>query len=313
MFNRNYQLIEFAYYITPDGVQYPLFGGRRALMSWQAAGMPPITYLQDRGPFQNGVTVRDFRLDARIINLQLYERGCLRDDFWCNEAEMINALRPNRSSVVAAGTLLFIRPDNVEIEIGARILEGPAGNWDGESSLSTADLRESVRFFCEDPIWRLPTALTETFTSTITGACLDTCLDTCLANDYIATTTTINYPGTWEGDQITIVITGPMTSPEIINNTTGQSIQLDYIVASGETVTITILPNTVTVLNDLGVNLIGTVSSDSDLATFALATVGDLTASGDNSITVVGAAVEEGVSQVTFTYYVRHISAFAPC
>lgn len=310
--NQQSHLIEFAYYISPDNVQYPLFGGKRVLMSWQALGMPDINHLHDRGPFQNGVTVRDFRLDPRLINLQLFERGCKRNDFWCNEAALIDSIRPNRSSVGDAGTLLFIRPDLTEIEIGARILQGPTGNWDGTGSLKAYDMRESLRFFCEDPVWRLPTALTETFSSSITPACLDTCLDTCLANDFIAETTAIAYNGTWEGDQITIAITGPMTSPEIINNTTGQSILLNYIVSNGETVTVAILPNQVTVTNNFGVNLIGTVDSTSDLSTFGLVTAGDLSATGSNSITVIGTGVD-GSSEVTFTYFVRHISAFVPC
>jgi hypothetical protein len=312
IFDRHTGLMEFAYYISPDGVQYPLFGGKRVLMSWQALGMPPINYLQDRGPFQNGVTVRDFRLEPRLINLQLFERGCKRNDFWCHEAALIDSIRSNRSSIGDGGTLLFIRPDLTEIEIGSRILQGPTGDWDGTGSLSAYDMRESLRFFCEDPVWRLPTALTETFSATITGACLDTCLDTCIANDFIAETTIIPYTGTWEGDQITIAITGPMTSPEIINNTTGQSILLNYIVSSGETVTITILPNSVTVTNNLGVNLIGTVSSTSDLSTFSLVTAGNLTSTGNNSITVIGTGIDVS-SEVTFTYFVRHISAFVPC
>jgi hypothetical protein len=158
----------------------------------------------------------------------------------------------------------------------------------------------------------LPTALTETFGGSITPACLDTCLDTCLANDFIGETTTITYTGTWEGDQITIVITGPMTLPEIINNTTGQSILLDYIVAVGEIVTITILPNSVTVTNNFGTNLIGTVASTSSLSTFSLVTAGDLTATGSNSISVIGSLTDSS-SEVIFTYFVRHISAFVPC
>lgn len=306
-------LIEFAYYVTPDSVLYPLFGGTRVLMNWQDIGMAPINYLQDRGPFQNGVTVRDFRLDPRVVTLEQYERGCKRDDFYCNEASLVAAIRPNRSSTGVGGKLLFIRPDYTEVEIGARILEGPSGSWDGQGSLSPPDYREQLRFFCEDPVWRLPTSTTVTFVLTETAVCLDTCLPLGLALASFAETTSIPYAGTWEGDQIDIVITGPLQDPEIVNNTTGQSIKLDYNLSSGETVTISILPNIVTVTNNDGINLIGTVTNLSDLVTFALVTIGDLTATGTNSISVFGSFGTIGTSQITFTYYTRYISAFVPC
>ena len=82
---------------------------------------------------------------------------------------------------------------------------------------------------------------------------------------------------------------------------------------SGETVTITILPNIVTVENGDGINLIGTITDLSDLVTFALTTIGDLTTTGVNAITVTGDGGVIGTSQVVFTYFTRHISAFAPC
>ncbi len=313
IFDIGTHLIEFAYYITPDNVQYSLFGGKRVLMSWRDIGMPPINYIQDRGPFQHGVTVRDFRLNPRVITLEQFERGCERIDFYCHLANLIAAIRPNRSSTVKGGKLLFIRPDNVEVEIGARILEGPTGDWDGEGSILPSDYREQLRFFCEDPVWRLPTSASVTFSLSTSGSCLDDCLDFCLDNISLIGSSSIAYSGTWEGDQIDIVITGPLSTPIITNETTGQSIVLNYQIATGEIVTISIQPNLVTVTNNLGVNLIGTVDNISDLVTFSLVTIGNQTSTGVNTISVIGTNGTGGVTQVTFTYFTRHISAFAPC
>ena len=184
IFAPNTTVIEHAYYIAPDSVatnavesaQYPLFGGHRVLLSWQDIGMAPINYLQDRGPFQHGVSVRDFRLNPRIVTIQLYDRGCERLDFWCNEAELIQKIRPNRSSLIEAGRLLLVRPDNAQIEIDARVLEGPTGNWDGTGGTVYADFREEIRFFCGDPVWRVPASASNTFTLTATAACLSSCL-----------------------------------------------------------------------------------------------------------------------------------------
>jgi len=317
---QNNNLIEYAYYIAPDStatngvqsVQYPLFGGSRVLLEWQDVGMPNINYIQDQGPFQNGVTVRDFRLQPRIITLTLYERGLKRNDFYKNEADIINKIRPNRSSTQAPGRLLLIQPDNTEIEINARILEGPSGNWDGQGGIIPSDFREELRFFCADPVWRLTNATNITFEPETGDSCLDTCLDTCLVPALIAESQTIAYTGTWDGDQITITITGPLALPQINNNTTGKTIALNYTVSAGETVTITILPETATIVNNLGVNLLGVADNLSDLTTFVLATEGDLTPDGNNSIGAFGTDATVGTSQIVFSYFTRHISAFTP-
>jgi len=305
-------LIEFAYYIAPDDTEYPLFGGKRALMGWQNIGMPEIQHITDRGPFQHGETVRDYRFQPRIINLDIYERGCERDDFYCNEASLVDALRPNRSATAAAGRLLFVRPDNVEIEILAHILRGPSGDWGGGSNLSSFDLREPIRFLCPDPIFRLPTQVSTSFSVVAGAACLSMCVPFSLSDTQINSTTTITYTGTWDGDVLTIVITGPLTAPTITNTTTGKEIALNYSISTGEAVTISITPEEVTVTNNSGANLIGTVVSVSNLVSFALATVSETTSTGANLIRVTGSGVSDNTS-IVLSYYIRHLSAFAPC
>lgn len=313
MLEKNTHIIEFAYYTSPDGTQLALFGGKRVILGWQDIGMPQLNYLTSRGPFQHGVTVRDFRLEPRVINITLYEKGCERQDFWCNEANLVSILRPNRSSTVQPGILLLVRPDNVEIEIPVHILEGPSGSWDGQGTLHVEDLQETLRFFCPDPVWRLPTQGTTSFTITADDSCLDNCLPFCLDGSLINASSVIAYLGTWDGDTLTIAITGPLLSPIIKNATTNQEIKFNYNIASGETVTISISPNLTTVTNNFGTNLIGTIDNISDLVTFFLATISDLTTTGNNTITVIGAGGVTGTTNITISYFIRHISAFVPC
>ena len=303
-------IAEFVYYVDPNGVEYPLFGGRRVLMSWRDFGNPPINYLSDKGPNQHGVTVRDYRFIERTITLREYERGCLRLDWWCHEGKLIDAMRPNRSSTAQPGKILVILPDSTSREIKARLTRGPDGNWNGEGSQAPTDLRENLTFFCGDPFWRDTTQLTSTFTLSPASSCLPTCLSTCLGgSNVINSTTDIVYTGTWNGDQITITLTGPMESPIITNETTNQEIKFNYTIAAGETVTVEIQPDLVTVVNNSGTNLIGTIDNISDLVTFFIATESDLTSDGTNTIRVV-ASESSTATTVILAYYTRHLSAF---
>jgi len=308
----NNLLVEHVYFITPDSVQYPIFGGARAIMSWRNFGMPDINYLSDKGPNQHGITVRDYRARERTITIRQFERGCRRIDWWYHEAELIDHLRPNRSSTAAAGKLLVIMPDNTEREIPARILRGPGGEWDGSSSLRAQDMDESYQFLCEDPFWRNPTQQSITFTIALINSCLDTCLPICLGENIINQTTDITYTGTWDGDQIDIVYTGPMNNPILTNETTGKEIKLNYNISSGEQVTISISPLSTKITNNSGTDLIGVVDSVSDLVTFFLATESDLTSDGTNTIRVFASNGESGVSGIVLRYYIRDISVFTP-
>ncbi len=87
---------------------------------------------------------------------------------------------------------------------------------------------------------------------------------------FINLTQNINYLGTWR-TYPTITIRGPVQNPRIDNLTTGEKIELEHFVDAARTVTITLTPETKTIEDDLGTNLLGRVTSDSDLATFHIA------------------------------------------
>lgn len=261
------QEIELAYYISPDGVEYPLFGGKqRVLMSFDGLGMPDINYITDSGPFINGARVRDFRLSERVIDFFLRERGCSRDERWNNIGDLIATIRMNRGG---AGRILVVLPDGTQREIDAWIQDGPSGRYDASGALSPYDLAESLRFLAPYPIWRDPDAENESITIMAAGSCLDTCLPTCLGDGAINPYITITYPGTFE-TYPTIFIFGPAVNPIIRNMITDKEIDLKYSVAAGEIVTIDLTPYQATITNNFGTDLIGTASDLDSLGTFAI-------------------------------------------
>jgi hypothetical protein len=113
------------------------------------------------------------------------------------------------------------------------------------------------------------------------------------------------YTGTWQTFPL-IYITGPMQGPVIRNLSTGEYIALDYSVSGGEVVTITLDYGNKTVTNNFGVNLIGIVTSDSDLATFHIAPAPEAV-HGENIIRVIGGGAIIGVTKVELWYYTRYI------
>lgn len=294
-------LIEFCYYITPDGVQYPLFGGKRALMGWTAFGLPPLHYIKDRGPFQHGSTVRDYRLDDRVIDLKPFEAGCERQDYWDHQGALLDAIRPNRGG---PGRLLVILPDFTEREIFVRILEGPNGDYDAADSLLPIDMRESLRFEAADPVWRDPNQQPLTAIVNPASACLPFCLPNCIVGSNINADYGAYYYGTWLTYPI-IYIHGPIKKPLIANLTTGETIQLDYDVADGETVTIFLSQNIDTVTSSTGANLIGTVINPSDLATFHLE-VDPIALGGYNLLHIEGTGADANTS-IVITYYTNYL------
>jgi hypothetical protein len=306
-------IAEYVYYLTPDGQQYALFGRQRVLLRWENFGMPNIDYITEQGPFQHGETVRDFRLRPRFVTLELYESGCVREDWYCYEGRMINALRPNRHSQRYPGGLLLVLRDGTQRTIPAFINRGPDGSWDGTGTRPGSDLQETMQFYCPDPVWEDHVDYSVEAALGVSDSCLGSlCLPACIGSSIINEDFDIAYGGTWEGDKLSIAIVGPIANPTITNNTTGRQIRLSYEVSNGETVTIAVLPNRATVLNNSEQNLIGTVDNLSDLHNFNLAAEGDLTADGVNQINISGANGVQNISSIQVTYRTRFIGAFDP-
>ena len=95
------QIQEFHQLISAAGV-YDLHTASkhgRWVMSSQGWGMPPIDWIIKTSPFQHGATVKDYRLQPRIIQLLVEQNFCSRDAYWAGRSALIDAMRPNRTSL----------------------------------------------------------------------------------------------------------------------------------------------------------------------------------------------------------------------
>jgi len=292
-------------------------GRKRRVISFTGMGMPVITYIKQKGPEQHGSTILDFRLGERLIQYSIINaKACGRTEYWQQRNSTINLLRPNRQAVndFQLGRLRKIWPDGTIRDIDGLIQRGPLFVARKPHRTNEATITETLRFLCPDPTFYDPEQQTVTWTvETFDGLMfyspaqadhLIFPLNAIFATDVLSGTTAITYTGDWFGYP-TIVIEGPISSPKIENVELGIHIQLDYVVAVGETITITTSYGNKTITNQLGVNLIGTRTRNSNM-NFYLAPDPTVT-DGINTLRVSGANADPDITSITLTYYRRYI------
>lgn len=311
------------YYESPDDKRYYFDGKMREHSN---IGMTPVKFIEDFGPQQNGTTIRDWRLNPRTIQLDIFEQGdscCLtRGELL---AELIDIIRPNRgASRDVPGWLRFFNDATVLMEIPVFILQGLTGDFNYGGAVGRHQILETIQFYAADPIWREVEKQSILTTFEQTESCLPACVSFaysaigelpenvfCLTlAESILSAINVNYTGTWDGDQIDITLVGPMTNPVITNLTQGTRIELVYTIPVGDSVTITIRPEYVTVLDNHGRNLIGSISNISDLVDFVFLCPGEVTPTGLNIISVFAFNPDYDETQILIEYWTRHISAY---
>lgn len=298
-------------YIAPDSRVHEFVTPHdpgRFVIGFSGAGMPPFDYVTQRSPFQHGETVKDFFARPRVMQLLTRENFCDRDGWWNGRTTLLDDLRPNRqltSTGSTPGVLRFVRTDGSVRDIEVFIEEGPrfepasAGTWDEWS------FQEVLRFIAHNPIFFDPTQATLTFAIVLdSDLVFPITFPITFGSGEVDLTSNITYLGSWEEFPI-IAITGPLEDVRIDNLTTGEFIALDADVSAGRTVTIDLRPGFKTVTDDLGNNLIGIVSADSDLGTFHIAPDPEAT-NGINAMRLQGQH-PTGATSVVISFFTRFV------
>lgn len=330
-------ILEFTQYIAPDGAIYHFETSDKFLMTETGLGMPPIDYITQRGPFQHGETVLDYRLRPRVVQLVHRRNTCSRDEYWEARADILNLLRPNRSAYgsISTGVLRKILADGTQRDLNVMIEQGPEFAPRSLEQWDEYGIYETLRFIAHDPIFYDPEVQSVAFTvaeqnelvfyNAITGASAlsinfrrsydpsvsdvppptDLGRGLVFAYGIINQSISITYVGTWLAYP-TLVITGPLSGGTITNAATGEKLHFNYDVADGETVTVNLNYGEKSVTNQNGRNLIHTLTYDSDLSTFHLAPAPEVTG-GVNTLNIFGANVLAGRTSITVQYNTRYI------
>lgn len=310
------------YYESPDGIKYYFWD---MLQSHSNIGMEPLKFIEDYGPNQHGSTIRGWRVNPRTITLEFFKEG----QACCDTrgellARLADSMRPNRGYTPSTtGWLRFVNDNEIMMEIPSIYIKGITGDYSYSGNVGRKQVQDNIQFYCADPIWReqkkhLISAGVSTVEACLGEICLASDisyirtdgLDNCLsASSFFIHQLDVIYTGTWDADQIDIRMMGPMTNPTITNLTLNTKIELEYIIPSGNYVDITIRPEYVTVFDNNGNNLIGSITSISDLVDFVLKTPGSITPSGLNQL-VISAVDSSSQSEIRIGYWTRHISAY---
>ncbi len=258
--------------------------------------------------------MKDFFLQPREIQLLIRQGFINRRAWWAGRAALLDEIRPNRQATPSAsvpGQLRLVQTDGTTRELDVFIQEGPRfeprvpEQWDEHA------FQEALRFIAHNPIAFDPSQVTVGFTIALAADLVfPITFDDAVATDDIifgsgeqTDTQVINYLGTWEEYPV-LTITGLAEKFRIDNLTTGEKIEFTSDIANGRTVTVDLRYGFKTVVDDLGNNLIGVVTSDSDLATWHLAPDPEATL-GANSIRV-SAINPNGSYSVSIEYFDRY-------
>ena len=304
------KVLEFTSFLTPTGEEYSFDADSRFLISEEGLGMPPIEYLTQKGPYQHGETLISFKLQPRTIQLLLRQDSCGRTKYWEKRAELLDYLRPNFFVTnFGNGTLRKKFEDGSMKDIDVVIQQGPIFKARDTTRWDEWGFTETLRFIAHDPLFRNPIEkiinmdsledqyLDEDIVFPITFPFI-------LGGIYAYQSYQIVYEGNWETFP-SIDIYGPMNGVIITNTVTGKFIEFDHNLLAGEIVTISLEPGNKTVESNSGVNLIGSITPESDLESFSVAP--HPTASNGVNVFEVSSTGIDGNSKVIIKYYEKFI------
>jgi hypothetical protein len=195
-------------------------------------------------------------------------------------------------------------------DLDVLIQQGPAFSARNLSPWDEWGFTETLRFIAHDPVLYDPIEVGLLWStlydpgSYLVDFSLPTSFSIVFGTSAFSFSRTVLYPGSWVSYP-TIEITGPVNQFTINNLSTGEFIHLDYNIPAGVTVTISLPFGNKQVVDNFGANLIGLISTDSDLTTFHVAPDPEVE-DGENIFTISGTGIT-AASVVYLHYYNRYI------
>jgi len=236
------------------------------LIEVSGLAMPRLEHRTSRSPFQHGETLLGTVLRPRIVQVTMHLRGCDRPQMWALRTQMIELMNP----LLGAFKFQILFDDGTIYELRNTVFDaGFTASTVGQIQPETQGI--AFRLIAYDPVWYSPPQGEE-----VSGADIEQWLILPAAfpimfgvNNVLSEIVTVINGGNWISHPM-IIFTGSMEGPMVENQTTGERLKLNYAVAAGEVVTIDTTPGIKTVTNNMDENLLGYLSSDSDLGTFHL-------------------------------------------
>lgn len=114
-------------------------------------GLPPITRITQRGPFQDGDTDIDYRLNPRIINLPIVIPGTSYGEMSSNRENLLQMFKPGNDTATLRQTM---DPDNPLPEyVISRSIDVKIAGATMDSSSTDFNVRAVIQLRADDPTW----------------------------------------------------------------------------------------------------------------------------------------------------------------
>ena len=260
-------------------------------------GAAPLREFVNRGPSQNGDTFLDYRYDPRKIQIAFSGIGTDEATWHDRRAELLRIFRPSRTPI----QLRYSRPPDRVYQWDCSVSIPPKFSSDdriGFTQRAVAELTAHNPFPYDPEGVSVPFALS----GGGTGFVVPVVTPFTFGASTLSVTSVIALPDIAAIDSFPIItLTGPINTPVITNNTTGDSLTFTTNLGSGTVYTIDTRYGYKSVTDQLGAVKTGDLSNTSDLATFSLVP-------GDNSITVTGTSATVATS-ISFQFYKYFLGA----
>lgn len=284
-----------------SGTEYSLDDGTYCYwVGDDGLGMSPMHRLSERGPLQHGDTDRGYRLDPRTVRLILDSISDTRTAWGSKRLSILSIFKPTTDPIIL----------KLELDAGTYYLDChyigqavmPSSERIGWNQTVVIDLKAN------DPTFYDATggALTFALGGGDDTMLVPTAIPMTVGASTIDASETIAYTGTVLSYPNLIRITGPIEDCVITNTTTGEKLDFSGVtIAAGHYYDIDLRYGYKTVLLDGITNKVSDLTSDSDLATWHIATTPEAVG-GINSINVTGTNVTAATS-VAINYPIRYI------
>ena len=225
-------------------------------------GMAPSHRITQRGPFQDGDTDVDFRLDPRVLALPFVAPASDADESFAVRNALLQVFKPGNDTWQIIVTFGVAKNRVIDVKsVGGLTMDTDAKDF---------TVRGVIQLRAADPVWSDRYVTTVNLTATVFGT------PTPYPKPYpvpygagsVNNIVTVNYLGSW-ATYPTIQCTGPATDLTIVDGL-GNLIVFDSIIPAGQTWTIDLGYGAKTVIDQNGVNQFGALNINSDIVNWGI-------------------------------------------
>lgn len=263
-------------------------------------GLAPMHRITQRGPFQDGDSDIDFRLDPRVLSLPIVSPCSTFEEHLDRRERLLSIFKPG-NDIARFRITWFNGVVSKNRSIDVHVVGGLTMDTDSKDY----NVRGVVQLRAADPTWYDTFSDSEVISASLFGTPTPypKTYPVPYGSSTINKTTAINYAGTWLSYPI-IQCVGPATNLTIVDGL-GHIINFIDPIPAANTWTIDLRYGAKTVVDQTGLNKFSSLNINSNLVNWAL--YPDPAVANGINVIDVSATGNDPDTQVTMTYFARFI------